>query len=282
MASLKLNVLAVGASRNIGYFSAVRLLDKGATVTFLLRSPAVFDDDALIQGYIKSGHVRLVKGDATKEEDTRRAWNEAGVVDALIFSVGKYLRGTPSFSILKGIVIDQPNLCAQSILNVLCTMPTYADAPQPRIIVISSIGLTRTAHDALPHLIKPMYSMLNGPHRDKIGMERVLAHCAGWTWNSKADGEPGADIVGEGWRERPGLPAPGTLKRVLVIRPALLTDGKCVADKVAASGKEKKTYRVSEEELGGYTISRKDTAHFVVDALARWDEFENKRVNVAY
>jgi hypothetical protein len=100
-----LNVLSFGASRNIGYFSAVRLLgwfsqlqetgisyicalEKGATVTFLLRSPSAFDGDATIQKYIKSGNARLVKGDASNEADTQRAWTEAGIVDAVIFSVG--------------------------------------------------------------------------------------------------------------------------------------------------------------------------------------------------
>jgi hypothetical protein len=57
-------------------------------VTFLLRSPSAFDGDATIQQYIRSGHARLVKGDASNEADTQRAWTEAGVVDAVIFSVG--------------------------------------------------------------------------------------------------------------------------------------------------------------------------------------------------
>ncbi|KAJ6521916.1 hypothetical protein DFH09DRAFT_1192026 [Mycena vulgaris] len=270
---MALNILAFGASRNIGYFSAVRLLEKGATVTFLLRSPAVFDEDPVLQGYVKTGNARLLKGDATNEADTRRAWTEAGLVDAVIFSVG----GIPSFHIIKGVVMNPHNLVTQCIMNVLCTMPTYAAAPQPKFIVISSTGLTPSAHAALPLLLKPLYLMLAAPHRDKVGMERVIAHCAGLPWNSEIDGEPAADIVGERWTQRKGLPAPGTLKHVLVVRPALLTDGKCVADE----GKGK-SYRVGEGELGGYTISRKDLAHFVVDALARWDEFENKRVNVAY
>ncbi|KAF8210678.1 hypothetical protein K438DRAFT_1570167 [Mycena galopus ATCC 62051] len=263
-----MNVLSFGASRNIGYFSAVRLLEKGATVTFLLRSPSAFDTDATIQKYVKSGHARLVKGDASIEADTERAWTEAGVVDAAIFSVGTY----PKFHLSKGFVQTPANLVTQCLLNVLCTMPTYADAPQPKIIVISSTGLTPSAHAALPLLLKPMYGVvLAAPHKDKIGMERAIARCAGWTWDPKADGPVAEDeILGEGWTQRKGLPAPGSLKRILVIRPALLTDGKW------------EKYRVSEQELGGYTISRKDTAHFVVDALGRWDEFENKRVNVAY
>lgn len=58
-------------------------------MTFLLRSPSVFDGDATIQRYVKSGHARLLKGDATFEADVQRAWDKAGVVDAVIFSVGK-------------------------------------------------------------------------------------------------------------------------------------------------------------------------------------------------
>lgn len=274
-----LNILAFGASRNIGYLSAVRLLENGATVTFLLRTPAVFDKDALIQRHLKSGKARLVKGDATNEADTRRAWEEAGVVDAVIFSVG----GVPSFSVSQGMTINPHNLVTQCVLNVLCSMPTYHNAPQPRIIAISSIGLSPAGHKALPCLMKPLYSMLDsdgGPHKDKVGLERVLYHCAGWAWDPTIE-EPGSDIMGGGWMHRPGLPPSGTLKRVLVVRPAWLTDGKCVADEVQATGKGK-SYRVSEEELGGYTISRRDIAHFVVDALTRWDEFENKHVNVGY
>ncbi|KAJ7497673.1 hypothetical protein FB451DRAFT_1212367 [Mycena latifolia] len=272
-----LNILTFGASRNIGYFAAIRLLDRGATVTFLLRSTSVFDGDSAIQKYVKSGHARLLKGDATNEEDTRRAWAEAGVVDAVIFTVG----GTPSFSILKGFVTKPDNLVTQCLLNVLCTMPTYPDAPQPKIVVLSSIGLTPVAHAALPLPLKPLYSMMGVPHRDKVAMERVIAHCAGWAWDAKTDSEPAIDLMGEGWMERQGLPAPGTLN-ALVIRAGLLTDGACVADKVEEKGTGK-SYRVSEEELGGYTLSRKDAAHFVVDAITRrWDEFGNKRVNVTY
>jgi hypothetical protein len=65
-------------------------VEKGATVTFLLMSTAIFDEDKVIQGYVKAGTARLVKGDALNEADTRRAWAEAGVVDVVIFSVGKF------------------------------------------------------------------------------------------------------------------------------------------------------------------------------------------------
>ena len=105
-----MNVYAIGASRNIGYYSAVRLLsasnpflrrtmadyraiEKGATVTFLLRSLNVFETDELIQGYVKSGHVRLVQGDALKAEDVAKGWEAAqegpqSHVDLVLFTLG--------------------------------------------------------------------------------------------------------------------------------------------------------------------------------------------------
>lgn len=190
--------------------------------------------------------------------------------------------GTPSFSITKGFVQNPHNLVTECLLNVLCTMPTYAHAPQPKIVALSSIGLGPAGFSALPFALKPLYAMIAIPHKDKLGMERAIAHCAGWAWNAKADSEPDAHFMGEGWTTRKGLPASGTLEHALIVRAGLLTDGPCVADQIAKTGKGK-PYRVSEQELGGYTISRKDAAHFVVDALTRrWDEFNSKRVNLTY
>ncbi|KAJ7680597.1 hypothetical protein DFH06DRAFT_973813 [Mycena polygramma] len=270
-----LNILAFGASQNIGYYAAVRLLEQGVTITFLLRRPTVFDNDATIQKYLKNGNVRIVAGDATKEADTRRAWIEAGAVDVCT-------GGYPNFSVTKGFVLNPHDLVSCCMLNVLCTMPTNT-APQPKFVIISSSGLTPVGHAALPIMLRPVYAMIDGPHKDKICMERVVSHCAGWGWDDKTDGVPVTDILPAGWAQRDGLPALGSLKHVLVIRPALLTDGKCVADELAAKGKSKQPYRVSEKELGAYTISRKDISHFMVDALRRWDEFAPKRrVNVGY
>ncbi len=67
-------------------------LEAGATVTFLLRKPSMFDADTAIQPYLTSGQVRIVKGDALIKDDVVCAWAEAGrersKVDYLIFTVG--------------------------------------------------------------------------------------------------------------------------------------------------------------------------------------------------
>ncbi|KAG8217945.1 hypothetical protein J3R82DRAFT_6115 [Butyriboletus roseoflavus] len=148
-----IKVLTIGGSRNIGYFSSVRLLDLGATVTFLLRKPSVFDNDETVQKYVRAGKARLVQGDALVKEDVERAWtaaqgDDSKPVDFLVFTVG----GTPQFKLTKGFVVSPPNLVTQSLLHCLETLPT----PHPNIITISSAGITRIGHEKLPFLLKPV------------------------------------------------------------------------------------------------------------------------------
>ncbi|KAG9313326.1 hypothetical protein JVU11DRAFT_5631 [Chiua virens] len=278
MAMNDIKVLTIGGSRNIGYFSSRRLLDLGAIVTFLLRKPNVFDNDEAIQEYVRGGKARLVQGDALVKEDVKRAWataqgDDGKPIDFLVFTVG----GTPHFKLTQGFVISPPNLVTQSILNCLETLPT----PYPNIITISSAGLTHAGHQVLPLLLKPLYSYcLPVPHADKCGTEEVLAYCAGWEWH--AEDSPGPEVLARDWKTNAGLPTPGTLKNVVVIRPALLTDGACRADtQEPASGSP---YTAKEGDLAGaWTVSRKDVAHFLVERVIKeWDEWKGKRITIAY
>ena len=85
--------------------------------------------------------------------------------------------------------------------------------------------------------------------------------------------------MGKGWQERAGLPASGLLKDAMVVRPAVLNDGECVAE----SGKAGPPYRVAEGHVKGWSVSRKDVAHFIFDAVTnRWDEYGKKQVSIAY
>ncbi|KAL0565412.1 hypothetical protein V5O48_016614 [Marasmius crinis-equi] len=269
------NVYSLGGSRNIGYFAALRLLDAGYTFTFLLRNPSVLQNDEAMKKHVAAGKVFLVKGDALVRSDVENGWKEAGKhrpVDLMLFTVG----GTPTFHVTKGFVIDPPNLVTQSLINAISTIPT--SQPQPKIVAISSNGLTKTSHETLPFLLQPFYAyMLAHPHKDKVGVERVIHHVAGWEWNSEADGEPEEGILPPNWTTQiPGLPKAGSLNEILVVRPALLTDGECRAEK------DKKGYKVSEGDLGGWTVSRRDVAHFVADAvLNKWDQYVNKVISIS-
>jgi hypothetical protein len=63
-------------------------------VTFLLRTPSVFDKDELVKPFVESGKARLIKGDALIRDDVRHAWDEAASgddesVELLVFTVGE-------------------------------------------------------------------------------------------------------------------------------------------------------------------------------------------------
>ncbi|KAI0035633.1 hypothetical protein K488DRAFT_42793 [Vararia minispora EC-137] len=280
-----LKVYAIGASRNIGYYASIRLLQKGATVTFLLRKEHVFDGDATMQPFIESGRARLVQGDALNKDDVQRGWERAAEpafegdatsVDVLLFTVG----GTPTFHLIKGMLITPPDLVTHALFNTLTTLPS---PPPSRIIAVTSTGLSSASHNALPLPMRPVYSYLLGPaHADKIGAEALLARASGSVAPAKAP----ENILQKGWEDTFNVPAGALAEKVVVVRPAMLTDGKCVADTDPKAGKP--PYRVrAEGDLpvqGGYTISRRDTAHFVAERLLgdEWDTWKGKGVALAY
>lgn len=159
----------------------------------------------------------------------------------------------------------------------------------PNFIAITSMGLTPASHKVLPGPWKLFYGYaLQQPHQDKVAVERVAAHVAGWTWDPVADGKVEEDVIGKDWEAT--VPPAGSLKNhIVIVRPALLTDGECKEDqeqeKAQKSGKAPKPgYRVEEEDLPGtYLVSRKDTAHFIAEKVIKhWDEYAGKRWTVGY
>ncbi|VDB82674.1 unnamed protein product [Peniophora sp. CBMAI 1063] len=277
-----MKVYSIGGSRNIGYYASLRLLD--ATVTFLLRSPAVFDDDATMQTYIHNGSVRIVKGDALDKEDVQRGWQEAAKpshdgdlagVDTLLFTLG----GTPKFDFCKGLVISPPDLVTHATLNVLTTLPT----PCPRIVTVTSTGLTKQSHNELPMAMRAMYGyLLRSPHADKQGVETVLARASGATVDETMT--PPEGILPDGWESDPSLPIPGAIHdELVVIRPAFLTDGPCLSE----TKKPSVVRTRAEADLpvkGGYTISKKDVAYFIAERVLgdEWYKWRGKGVSVSH
>jgi len=268
-----LKVLAMGASKNIGYYAASTLLQKGATVTFLLRNPNCFDADQVMQSYVKSGKARLVAGDALNQEQVSAAWAKAGEgdrpgqVDVLLFTVG----GLPQMT-MSGLHLATRDLCTRSMLVALRTMPSELRTPsrQPRIVALSSTGVTQHSHHELPLAWRVLYPwLLSGPHADKLALEHVLSHFAGFAWDTAKDGSPADAYDGE-WRTHPGTPSAGEIKEVVVIRPAFLTDG-------ALKGQ----YRTGGQ--GYYTVGRRDVAHFITEkVLGEWETYKGQAVSVGY
>ncbi|KAF9445562.1 hypothetical protein P691DRAFT_675337 [Macrolepiota fuliginosa MF-IS2] len=277
------NVLVFGGSRHIGYHAATRFLDSGATVTFLLRNPAALDDDSIVQKYVSTNRARLVKGDALIISDVQKAWDVATAsqeVDLILCTIG--FSGTPSFSILKGVQINPPNLLTASLLNLLSTMPSYPENRSPKIILVSATGLHHKSRAGAPLLLRPLYSyFIQSPLADKLGAERILYHLSGRSWDPEVP-EPGRDILDPGWKDIKGLPKAGMLKHSVIIRPSVLTDGECLGDREQG---DCAPYRVGEGEVGGWTVSRRDVAHFIFNLVtipSQWDKFKDKQISIAY
>jgi len=251
-----MRVLLLGASRNIGHLVAQRLLAKGHTCTLLLRFPETMESSPALSSYIKDGKAKLVRGDGLVEADVQHAWDAArvdGEVDAVFFGIG----GNPTFSLLKGFVITPADLTARSmaiLLNVIHFSTTAGT--RPKLITITSNGLDARTHSLLPFPLKPFYRwLLHVPHKDKIEQENNVKHAAGW------------DGSNEAWLGSQNL---------TIIRPSLLTRGKCMADT------KKNAYRAETELRGAWRISRADIAHFVVEVFNNWETWGGKVWVVSY
>jgi hypothetical protein len=237
-------------------------------VTFLLRKPGVFDTNQSIQNYVRKGTARLVKGDALVQSDVQRVWDQAekddGPVDFCIFSLGATLTDA-TISITQGLVVNPPDLITRSLLNVVSTMP----GPPRKLIVVSAAGMTREGYKKTPWMSRFLHDhVLSQPYRDKKAYEQMVAYVSGRPWN-----EPGdyTDILGSDWKQR--VPAAGTYKDIIILRPPKLTNGPLTGE-----------YRVEEGNLDlPKSISRQDVAHFIVEqGIKHWDSWRGKPVSLAY
>ena len=262
-------------------------LARGDTVTFLLRNPTRLEEDSALKPYIQSGHAVFVQGDATSQEDVRKAWGVASgkaPVDFVLFTIGEgsvfmsqtnlrfgiHFSGAQDgkFHPLKGFILNPPNLCTISVLNVLRAIaPTDL---RPRLAVLAAAGVTTASHRALPLLLKPIYSyLLPGAFADKRGMETIIHHAIGKEY--KPDQTPGSDILPDGWKN--DLPPAGWLKSSVILRPTMLTDGAMT-----------QKYRVAlGDDFTSYTVSRRDVGHFIIEELLpEWSKYEGNVVAIGY
>ncbi|GAB1526705.1 hypothetical protein RhiTH_009877 [Rhizoctonia solani] len=253
-----MRVLLLGASRNVGYFLAQRLVAQGHTCTLLLRNPGSMESDSAMASYVRDGKVKLIGGDGLVREDVQQAWDATksnGEVDVVYFGIGGY----PKFSITQGFVLTPADLttrCSEIILSIVQSSTT--PATRPKLIAITSNGLDKRTHALLPLPLKPVYKYaLRTAHEDKIGLEKNVRNAAGW--NEGVEG---------GWFGAQNL---------VIVRPAMFTDGECLGNQNADA------YRVGEELTSAWTVSRADVAHFVAEqVLADWNKWAGKSWVVAY
>lgn len=257
----------LGATQGCGLETLLNLTAAGHICYVLCRNPEAFnatlrnrnvDPDTLQP---EAGGMKLinpVRGDAFQEADVRALFTTAGDgVDFVLFSLG----GRPSFKNPFAPKLMPPAICSRTIAIFLPVFTSIFPNPsnQPRLVVISSSGLGAQGHSDLPMLLKPLYGwLLKDPHADKGEMERLVHAAAGIQHD---DFNP----TGENQ---------GSLGNVVIIRPALLTDG--VAK---GTGALKKGDRVP----GAWTISRKDVGLFIATECADVDsQWKGRGVTISY
>lgn len=179
---------------------------------------------------------------------------------------------------LVGKMLEVPDLCTRGLRNVVSTCPDDQLSPPPRIVIVSSNGLGRQGHTSLPLPLKPLYAViLRTPHMDKMGLERVAEHAAGHAIALGPEDVVSPQVLAPGWEEQ--TCTKGAFPGVLIVRPALYTDGECRGDTKGVEG-----YRVGAGSLScAYTISRRDVAHFITEqGLKDWEKWEGKCAVVGY
>lgn len=142
------------------------------------------------------------------------------------------------------------------------------------------MGITSAGYKKLPIILKPVYSfVLASVQDDKLGVENIAARYVGRVLPDTAKPE----VLPSNWTDEEGVMDRGEYKKIVVIRPTVLTDGECQGDLVSAGGKT--PYRLVEDDITGYSISRKDIAHFVAEELTKdevWVKWEGKCAAISY
>ena len=239
-----------GATGGCVLNALIHSLTAGHICTALARTPSKLTT-LLAAASAPTENLTIIPGDI----DTPSAIASTIVkATTIIFGVG----GTPVFSpnpLTCFMTLNDPTICERGIAQVLSALREAGQ--KPLVCVISSTGLGDKSD--LPLAMRPLYKVLEVPHRDKKKME---------------------DLVMQAEKE-------GVLGEYVTVRPALLTDGE-KTEKVRAGYKGRpKTggkWGDVQGEAVGYTISRMDVGQWIFEEVVQGHggEWRGHAVSLAY
>ncbi|WVR06386.1 hypothetical protein IAU60_003417 [Kwoniella sp. DSM 27419] len=253
-----MHAVLLGASKGIGHGVVTSLLGSGHwEATLLVRKPGLLEQDATLSPYIQSGKLRLVKGDATSEDDVRRCFTAK--VDVVVSSIGSLGSMT-----LKGIKMDQPDVCTRGAIALLRVLATLDGTP-PRVVVVSSMGMGENHHD-MPRTMQYFYSwLLTKPHQDKIAMEYLFQHASSVLSVPTAKSAiPSTSILSQTQVESV---KPGFLPEITFVRPAFFG-----AD---APPRPVDKLKIGEK-VAVYSVRRSEVSRFIVDECVSGKSWVNR------
>ncbi|KLU91566.1 hypothetical protein MAPG_10084 [Magnaporthiopsis poae ATCC 64411] len=176
------SILFLGATGGVAQTALLSSLAAGHTCVALARSASKLAAALPFPSY---PNLTIIEGNARDQATMERALVVPGsssspqqrMVDIVVSSVGSLP------SLRNGGLLEDSAVCATSMaamlaaIDVLAARFSPAATPTiPRIVAVSSTGLSRFGRD-VPLAFVPLYWVaLAAPHRDKEKMERLLVH----------------------------------------------------------------------------------------------------------
>lgn len=250
-------ILFLGATGGCGFSTLRRSLAAGHTCVALCRTPSKLTDKLPEP---ERRNLRVEQGNAvdpaTLLRHLAKPSDPTALVDAVVFTVG----GAFQFSKMNN---DDPTVCERAMDALLGALRTARAerglAGAPRIVAVSTTGLSEHGRD-YPLALFPLYHyMLAEPHKDKKKMEAALL------------------ASGEAWT---------------VVRPSLLTDAaeeeegkeQRTKAKPVREGMEDPSAHALESKAVGYTITREDVGRWMFENVVdeQSDKWVRKIASITY
>lgn len=249
-----------GATGGCAGYCLVHCLNAGYTCIALARTPAKLRDSLKQKGVSPSAvddNLTITEGDIRDAAAVKRTLeHNHQTVDLIVSGIGSL--PTLQWSLLRPVVLKQPNLCTdagRAILEASHQLSKQSEK-RPYIINVSTTGIPVPGCPRdVPLLFAPLYHwLLIAPHEDKLVQQQELAaHMA----------LPEADRSLGGFTN---------------VKASLLMDGEGHGMKSVREGPE-------EQPAVGYTIQRADVGRWIFEKLVKGDAretYKNKSVCITY
>jgi nucleoside-diphosphate-sugar epimerase len=242
----------LGATGGCAGACLIAALKDGYTCRALVRTPSKLSTSLETQGLSESllNNLEIVQGNAKDSAAVKTLLQTStGIVDTIVFGVG----AAPKLRLhIMPVTLDDVEVCRTAMATLLSALDDLKAATKPRLLVISTTGITNGPRD-VPLLYVPLYHwFLHIPHIDKRIMEELVCM----------------------QRQKPA--ADRTIGEFTIVRPTLLMDGEGV-------GVANVRYGLESNPALGWTIDRKDVGNWLFEKgvkPADLGEFEDQAVSL--
>jgi nucleoside-diphosphate-sugar epimerase len=246
------SIAFLGATGGCAGTCLIAALKDGYTCRALVRTPSKLTTFLNTQGLPESllANLEIIQGNAKDSNSVKTLLQTStGIVDTIVFGVG----AAPKLRLhIMPLTLDDIEVCRTAMATLLSALDELKAATKPRLLVISTTGITNGPRD-VPLLYIPLYHwFLHIPHIDKRVMEQLV--CV----------------------QRQKSAAERTIGEFTIVRPTLLMDGKGV-------GVAKVRYGLESKPALGWTIDRKDVGNWLFEKAvkpAELGEFRDQAVSL--